>query len=103
MNDSEEDCYMNLAQEILEIIEDYLEEKGVLINNPEREEDENAALIYGTEYGNLECEINEAINGKECHIDTCMGGCDGVLMVMDGKLYIESNDLDSYLENYSIE
>lgn len=94
---------MSLAQEILEIIEDYLEKKGISINNPEREENENAALIYGTEYGNLECKINEAINGKECHINTCMGGCDGVLIAMDGKLYIESNDLDSYLEKYSIE
>ena len=56
---------MNLAQEILEIFENYLEEKGIIINNPEREEDENAALIYGTEYGNLECAINEVINGKD--------------------------------------
>ena len=94
---------MKLAQEILEIFEKYLEEKGIAINNPEKAEDENAALIYGTEYGELEYSINEIINGKECRINTSMGGVDGVLEVEDGNLYIKSDKLDSYLEEYSME
>lgn len=94
---------MKLAQEILEIFEKYLEEKGIIINNSEREEDENAALIYGTEYGNLEYLINEMINGKECRINTIMGGVDGILEVKDGDLYVKSDKLNSYLEEYSTE
>lgn len=94
---------MNLAQEILEIFENYLEEKGIVTDNPEREEDENAALIYGTEYGDLECAINEVINGKEVCVNTCMGKADGILEVKGGELSVGSNALNSYLEKYSME
>lgn len=52
---------MTLAQEIIEVFENYLEDKGIVIENTEREGDDNAALIYGTEYGNLEDAINKLI------------------------------------------
>ena len=39
--------------EIIDIFEDFLEEKGITIPNPEKDEDdeENAAIIYGSDYG----------------------------------------------------
>lgn len=56
---------MTWAQEIIEIFENFLEEKGVKIENPEREGDgDNTAIIYGTDYGNLEQKINEFLFGK---------------------------------------
>lgn len=55
---------MTIAQEILEVFEDYLESKGIEIDNPERLEDENACQLYGTEYGMLEDKINEILEGR---------------------------------------
>ena len=56
---------MTWAQEIIEIFENFLEKKGVKIENPERESDgDNTAIIYGTDYGNLEQEINDFLFGK---------------------------------------
>ncbi len=39
--------------QIIDIFEDFLEEKGITISNPEKDEDdeENAAIIYGSDYG----------------------------------------------------
>lgn len=51
----------------------------------------------------LEHKIAETINGKECRITTCVGGADGILEVKNGELYIKSDKLDSYLEEYSME
>lgn len=47
--------------------------------------------------------LQETINGKECRITTCVGGADGILEVKNGELYIKSDKLDSYLEEYSME
>lgn len=38
---------------IIETFEDFLEEKGIDIPNPERDEDPCGSLIYGTDYGIL--------------------------------------------------
>ena len=38
---------------LAEAVEDLLEEKGISIPNPEKEDDENAAIIYGSDYGIL--------------------------------------------------
>ena len=37
----------------IDIFEDFLEEKGIDIPNDEKDEDDDAAIIYGTDYGNL--------------------------------------------------
>ena len=39
--------------QIIDDFEDFLEDKKVTIPNPERDGDENAAIIYGTDYGDL--------------------------------------------------
>ena len=44
----------------------------------------------------------EIINGTECRINTSMGGVNGILEVEDGDLYVKSDKLDSYLEEYSM-
>ena len=38
--------------QLIDVFEDFLEDKGILIHNPERDfsEDESAANIYGTDY-----------------------------------------------------
>lgn len=39
--------------QIIDIFEDFLEEKGIEIQNDEKEDSENPAIIYGTDYGDL--------------------------------------------------
>ncbi len=48
---------------LIDIFEDFLEEKGVAIENPERDEDGDpqAAIIYGSDYGNLSEDIEDAL------------------------------------------
>lgn len=39
---------------IIDLFEDFLEEKGVEIENDERDEDDYAVIIHGTDYGYLQ-------------------------------------------------
>ena len=43
--------------QIIDIFEDFLEERGVTLPNDEREQDEDAAIIYGTDYDQLQTEL----------------------------------------------
>ena len=43
--------------QIIDIFEDFLEEKGIEIQNDEKEDSENPAIIYGTDYGDLSDDI----------------------------------------------
>lgn len=52
---------MNTVHKILDIFEDFLEDKGVWIENEEREGDEGEAILYGMDYGRLYEEINELL------------------------------------------
>lgn len=45
--------YNNFLAELIETVEDFLEEKGVLISNDEKIGDDGESAIYGTDYGNL--------------------------------------------------
>lgn len=59
---------MNTAQIIIDIFKDFLEEKKVNIDNPEREGDEdNAAIIYGTDYEYLEERIQEILDKSKMY------------------------------------
>lgn len=42
---------------IIDIFEDFLEEKGIDIDNPEKEEDDEVAIIYGSDYGILQDQL----------------------------------------------
>lgn len=45
---------MEFLGQIIDIFEDFLDEKGVWFENPEREEeDDNLAIIYGSDYDEL--------------------------------------------------
>ena len=78
---------MELTKEITKVFDNFLHEKG----------------ICGVECSNLEHKIMETINGKKCRINTCMGGADGILEIANGELYVKSDKLDSYMEEYSME
>lgn len=45
----------------IDIFEDFLEEKGINIQNEEKDQDEDAAIIYGTDYGNLSDRIESLL------------------------------------------
>lgn len=52
--------------QIIDIFEDFLDERGVILDNPERDEDPNAdpegmANIYGTDYGELQDAIEDTL------------------------------------------
>lgn len=50
-----------LAVEIIDVFENYLDEKGIVIDNPEKEGVDDPANIFGDEYGNLETEVNKVL------------------------------------------
>lgn len=51
-----------LLMEIIEVFEDFLDEKGIEIPNEEKDEDpDGASNIYGTDYGNLEENIADVL------------------------------------------
>lgn len=52
--------------QIIDIFEDFLDERGIVINNPERDENEHlesedAANIYGTDYDMLQTRIEDTL------------------------------------------
>lgn len=50
--------------QIIDIFEDFLEEHGVMFPNEERAQDpDNAAIIYGTDYGYLSEELETLMIG----------------------------------------
>ena len=52
--------------QIIDIFEDFLEEKGINIENDEkndRDDPESAAIIYGTDYGQLQSDIESTLIG----------------------------------------
>ena len=59
--------------QIIDLFEDFLEEKGVEIENDERDEDDYAAIIYGTDYGYLQDSLEQIMRNwgqvKEESID----------------------------------
>ena len=56
---------MEFVGQIIDIFEDFLEEYKVTLPNPERNEDEFAAIIYGSDYGDLSNRIEETLQNWE--------------------------------------
>lgn len=52
---------MTISQTIVEIFEDFLEKRAVTIPNPDREEDPDAAIIYGMDYAELEEKVGSLL------------------------------------------
>lgn len=47
--------------QIIDIFEDFLEEKGISIENDERVGDEGEAIIFGSDYGMLQDSIEDTV------------------------------------------
>jgi len=47
--------------QIIDIFEDFLETKGIDIHNDEKDQDPDAAIIYGCDYGDLYQDIEELL------------------------------------------
>lgn len=52
-----------LLGEIIDIFEDFLEDKEIDIENEEKKDSENPAIIYGSDYGKLQSEIEDLLIG----------------------------------------
>lgn len=50
-----------LLGQIIDIFEDFLDDKGITIPNEDKADDPNAANIYGMDYGRLSNEIEETL------------------------------------------
>lgn len=54
------------TSEIIEIFEDFLDSKGIIIDNPEKEQSpDSASNIYGTDYGMIQCQLESLFMDKE--------------------------------------
>lgn len=60
---------MNTVHKILDIFEDFLEDKGVWIENEDRTGDEGEAILYGMDYGRLYEEINALLATEQLILD----------------------------------
>lgn len=49
------------TRDIIELFEDFLESKGIEIENDEKLEDDCASNIYGTDYGELQSGVEEIL------------------------------------------
>lgn len=47
--------------QVIDIFEDFLEARSVKIDNEERNGDPDAAIIYGTDYGELQSDIESML------------------------------------------
>ena len=47
--------------QIIDIFEDFLEDHNVTLDNSEKEQDPDAAIIYGSDYGDLYQQIEELL------------------------------------------
>ena len=58
--------------QMVDIVEDFLEEKEVIIDNPEKEDepDEATAIIYGSDYDNLAEQFKGLMKSHHCLTET---------------------------------
>ena len=54
---------LEFLNSIIEVFETFLDEKGIIIDNPDKAQDPNASNIYGCDYGDLESELEHALKG----------------------------------------
>ena len=56
-----EDKKLEFIGGIIEAVEQFLDEKGIVIENPDKEQSENPSNIYGCDYGDMECKIGAVL------------------------------------------
>ena len=57
----EHSARLEMLCDIIEVFEDFLDEKGIIIPNDEKTQDPDASNIYGTDYGNLESRLESLL------------------------------------------
>lgn len=66
LNNAEDRCRLpEFKGQLIDILEDYCEAAGIIIDNPDKDEyatENNAAIIYGSDYDTIAAPIEEAIN-----------------------------------------
>lgn len=65
MIDLNRGIHKGVALTILELFDSFLDERGIVIENEEKEESENPSNIYGTDFATLEDEIVEILHVAE--------------------------------------
>lgn len=93
---------MNTVHKILDIFEDFLEDKGVWIENEDREGDEGEAILCGMDYDRLYEEIKALIEKEPVAVH--VGALDfyGKCCVAEEKIEpcieVTSDDFDAWFE-----
>lgn len=49
---------LELIGQIIDVFEDFLAKKGISLDNPEKEQSDDSAIIYGSDYDNLSNDLN---------------------------------------------
>ena len=52
---------LEFCVDVIEAFEDFLDERGIVIENDEKAESEDACNIYGTDFGELENAVTEIL------------------------------------------
>ena len=100
---------MSFAHEIVELFEELLDKKGIEIPCEDKTEqgnrysDGNDAKLYGMEYWNLVDAIENLFCNMPCTINTSMGCANATIAIDGGEVFVSSEKLDEYLEEYSME
>ena len=55
------DDVLEFVGQIIDIFEDFLEGKGIQIDNPEKESQDDPAIIYGSDYGDLSDDLKNLL------------------------------------------
>lgn len=59
------DDRMEFLGSIIDIFEDFLENKNINIENPEKDDEEDAAIIYGSDYDELQGKLENMMRNWE--------------------------------------
>lgn len=62
-----ENDFPEFLGQIIDVFEDFLEEKGINISNDEKDETDNPAILYGSDYALLESEIMDILVNWDIH------------------------------------
>ena len=52
---------LEILNAFIEIFEDFLDERGIVIPNEEKENDPDACNIYGSDYGEMEAKVEKLL------------------------------------------
>ena len=93
---------MNTVHKILDIFETFLEEKGVVIPNEDRDDDPSAAILYGTDYGDLESLLIDLLEYEPVGIQMANMTFEGRLALnvedINGGFVVDSATLDDFVQ-----